>query len=370
MHWERCLNRDGGSARGFENGMGTHMTDKEELPRAETPTVSVVIPTHNRCTFLPSAVRSAAEQSLSPQEILIVDDGSTDETPKTCGKLSQTFPMVRSIHTQKRGLGAARNVGLRAALGTWIAFLDDDDLWHPEALQAMVEKAEATGNNVAACHGLRFFSDTPDMTAREVLMARDVFRVDHWPSDPPIDGIRLDHLLARPLVLAHGVVFLRDFLLRLGGYREDLGAAEDYELLLRVALEVTIPVVDRGLALYRWHQGQMSAHLAQQAAETRRAIEGFLDAHPEALFRVDPPAIRRRLSRLAQEEAYAALLKGEGAVARDAARRGMARCPWLPKLYFYWMAGVWPRAYLALKSSLQPSAAQGGLPGMRRPPHL
>ncbi|NOZ79012.1 MAG: glycosyltransferase family 2 protein [Acidobacteria bacterium] len=318
-------------------------------PRGETPVVSVVIPTHNRCAFLPSAVRSAAEQSLPPREILIIDDGSTDATRETCARLARSVAGVRSLHTENRGLGAARNRGLWEAEGTWVAFLDDDDLWHPEALEAMVARAESSARVAAACRGVRFFSDRPDITADEVLASPETFRVDAWPADPPVGEIHLEDLLMRARVPAHGVVFRRDFLRRLGGYRHDLGAAEDYELLLRVTLASAIPVVERGLALYRWHKGQMSARLASQALETRRAIEGFLKAHPDAWARVGRRSMRRRLASLCREEAYAHLVARNGKPARRAVLQGLAWSARDPKLWLYLASGFSPGVYLRFR---------------------
>ncbi len=119
------------------------------------PLVSVVIPTFNRAAFLPSAVRSALEQTLREIEVIIVDDGSTDATPEVCRALAEADPRVRLVRQANRGLAAARNAGLAAATADWVAFLDDDDLWVPEALATM--RALTGRNHRGACLPLQPF---------------------------------------------------------------------------------------------------------------------------------------------------------------------------------------------------------------------
>ncbi len=96
-----------------------------------TPTVSVVIPSYNRAGWLPAAVGSVLAQTHPATEILIVDDGSTDNSAEVCA----AFPApVRYIRQQNAGVSAARNRGMREATGEFIALLDSDDLWLPEKL--------------------------------------------------------------------------------------------------------------------------------------------------------------------------------------------------------------------------------------------
>jgi GT2 family glycosyltransferase len=106
------------------------------------PTVSVVVPSFNRAALLVPTVESLLAQSRAPLEIIIVDDGSTDETPAVCAR----FPApVRAIRQPNGGLPAARNTGIRAARGEWIAFCDSDDLWHPAKLEVQLAALEAAG---------------------------------------------------------------------------------------------------------------------------------------------------------------------------------------------------------------------------------
>ena len=94
--------------------------------------ISVIVPTYNRAQQLPRALDSILCQSCSPKEIIVVDDGSTDETSAL---MTSEYPEIVFIQQQNTGVSSARNVGIKRASGDWIAFLDSDDEWLPEKLE-------------------------------------------------------------------------------------------------------------------------------------------------------------------------------------------------------------------------------------------
>jgi glycosyltransferase involved in cell wall biosynthesis len=102
------------------------------------PTVSVIIPTHNGARWVAESVTSALRQAYSPAEVIVVDDGSTDETAAV---LRQFGPRIQVIHGPQGGIGAARNSGLAQASGDYLAFLDHDDLWREDKLEKQVDYA-------------------------------------------------------------------------------------------------------------------------------------------------------------------------------------------------------------------------------------
>ena len=98
----------------------------------ELGTVSVIIPTLNRCFLLQRAIQSVLNQSYNPNEIIVIDNGSSDDTKKTIQTL---YPNIRYLTEDKIGVSAARNKGIINARSEWIAFLDSDDVWKPEKLE-------------------------------------------------------------------------------------------------------------------------------------------------------------------------------------------------------------------------------------------
>lgn len=107
--------------------------------------VSVIVPSYNRAEYLPRAVESLALQEAGDMEVLVVDDGSTDDTEARVRELAAAYPAlyIRFIRQEHAGISAARNRGILESKGDWIAFLDSDDLWHPDKIkkqQAYLEK--------------------------------------------------------------------------------------------------------------------------------------------------------------------------------------------------------------------------------------
>src|SRR5262245_58814803 len=100
-------------------------------------TVSVIIPNYNYGRFLREALDSALNQTLPPLEVIVVDDGSTDESPEI---LESYGDRIRVIRQKNQGVGIARNTGAEAARGELLAFLDADDYWFPQKLEKQVEK--------------------------------------------------------------------------------------------------------------------------------------------------------------------------------------------------------------------------------------
>ena len=312
------------------------------------PRVSVVIPTFNRAAFLPSAARSALDQTLHEIEVIIVDDGSTDATPDVCRSFAATDPRVRVIRQGNRGLPAARNAGLTAAAADWVAFLDDDDLWVPHALARL--RAGVGEGDVVGCLAVAFTSDEPALTAPTILAAPQKFALTPYPPAVSAMPIALHELLLRSFFPIHGALFSTAAVRAVGGFDDTLKAAEDYDLWLRLAARAPVAVLPEALALVRMHPRQMSRVLGIQVAETRRVLERFLSTHPE-IHRTG--ALRRRIARLAREEAYAALRAGQRRAARVAAAHAVRLWPADAKAWLYLLASPSPAAYRALRGVLR-----------------
>ena len=214
----------------------------------------MVIPTHNRRELLIQAVASVRSQTMSDLEIVVVDDGSTDDTMSALSSISDLRLSV--IHlSEARGVSHARNRGIRAATGQWIAFLDDDDLWSPEKLARQLQAARETGRSWA-CSG----SVTVD-AALQVIAG----------SPPPTPDVIADTLPLRNCVPAgaSNVVVARQLLSAAGEFDERLRHLADWDLWIRLAsrdLPAVVPFPD---VAYRLH--------GSNASDDAEAIDGELN---------------------------------------------------------------------------------------------
>ena len=321
--------------------------ESRESP-AVMPSHCVIIPTCNRAGWLPGAVRSALEQTVESLQVIVVDDGSTDDTPDVCRDLQRQDGRVRVCRQPNAGLAAARNTGLQAAEGRWAAFLDDDDLLHPQALARL---SAAAGDALAAVSWAQtFHSGRRDLTAAEALAAPDEYALRPWGEQKPREHLDVVELVLRPLVPINAAVFDAARLREVGGFRSDLREAEDYDLWLRLCADAPVPVVHEFLALVRTHPEQMSGSLLRMARTTRSVLERFLAECPEVEARVPARALRHRLAHLAREEAYAALLAGQSADAARASWDAIRRRPLHWKSWLYLGFSPVPGAYRALRA--------------------
>jgi len=207
------------------------------------PLVSVIIPTYNRAALLAEALASASAQTFRDFEILVVDDGSTDETPATLAQL-EDLKVLR--HPARRGVAAARNSGIAAARGEWLAFLDSDDLWLPEKLARQMAYLEKRPGLL--------------MCQTDETWVRRGVKVNKPLSHRKVAGKIFLPSLARCMVSPSAVILHRRLLVEHGGFDEDLPAAEDYDLWLRLTWRFEVGLVEEPLIIKRGgHADQLSA---------------------------------------------------------------------------------------------------------------
>jgi glycosyltransferase involved in cell wall biosynthesis len=207
------------------------------------PLVSVIIPTFNRAALVAEAVASVTAQTFRDFEIVVVDDGSTDDIPEALAP----WEVVKVLRQRSRkGVAAARNLGAGAARGEWLAFLDSDDLWLPEKLARQ----------------MAYLEDQPGLLlcqTDETWVRRGV-RVNKPVSHRKVAGRIFLPSLERCMVSPSAVVLHRRLLLDHGGFDEDLLAAEDYDLWLRLTWRFEVGLVEAPLVIKRGgHPDQLSA---------------------------------------------------------------------------------------------------------------
>lgn len=215
------------------------------------PLVSVVIPTHNRAWILEEAIESVFAQHFQDFELIVVDDGSTDETPR----LLASYPRIRITRQNHAGVSSARNRGLSLAEGRYVAFLDSDDLWLPGKLSAQVD----------------FFEKRPDalICQTEEIWVRNGVRVNPKRRHVKPSGMIFEDSTKLCLVSPSAVMIRRDLFDQVGGYDESLPACEDYDLWLRITCRFPVYLLSRPLII---KQGGHGDQLSKQPGLDRFRI--------------------------------------------------------------------------------------------------
>jgi len=192
--------------------------------------ISVIIPTWNRADRLANALQSAFAQSLPPAEVIVVDDGSTDDTHKL---VRSQFRDARYIHQQNQGVSSARNTGIEAASGNWIALLDSDDHWQPDKLKQQCEHLRARPD-YKICHS-------------DEIWVRNGRRVNPMKKHAKQGGHIFRQCLPLCAISPSAVLIHRDLFNEIGLFDEHLPACEDYDLWLRICALHPVLYIDKPL---------------------------------------------------------------------------------------------------------------------------
>ncbi len=204
--------------------------------------ISVIIPTYNRQASLARALDSVLAQTRPADEIIVVDDGSTDATAEL---IRQNYPQVRYFHQTNRGVSAARNHGIAQAQGEWIALLDSDDQWLPEKLAIQLQHLQQQpGHRLCHC---------------DEIWIRHGKRVNPMKKHAKHGGWIFRHCLPLCVISPSAALIQRSLLEEIGGFDENLPACEDYDLWLRICAHHPVLLVEQALLIkYGGHADQLS----------------------------------------------------------------------------------------------------------------
>jgi glycosyltransferase involved in cell wall biosynthesis len=211
------------------------------------PEVSVIIPTHNRATFLRLAVESVLNQTFEDLEIIVVDDGSRDNTREVvCGFSDRRIRYIR--HETSKGGSAARNTGIVNSISKYVAFLDDDDEWMGEKLRMQVDILERSPQRVGGVYTGHLVVDSSGNVLRE------------W--TPRKRGNIYSDMLSRNwLATASSLLLRRDCFNKVGLFDEGLPSFQDYDMWIRISKEFDFEYIDKPLVKYRIHGNQIWTNL-------------------------------------------------------------------------------------------------------------
>ena len=226
--------------------------------------ISVIIPTYNYGHYVTEAVESVLAQTYGGYEIVVVDDGSTDDTR---ARLAGYGDRIRYVYQDNQGLSAARNTGIRHARGGWIALLDSDDAWHPRKLeiQAAYLKEHPDVDLLASRH-----LDSPPGTWPAVLEGS--WTAFPEPTRPAATRIRYQNLLLRSYFGVCSVVVRRRCFDEVGLFDPDLLSVEDRDMWIRIARRFTLARLELPLWRYRLHAESMTRKAARMEGYRRRVL--------------------------------------------------------------------------------------------------
>jgi GT2 family glycosyltransferase len=204
--------------------------------------ISVIIPSYNRAHLLARAIESVLSQDLAPREIIVVDDGSSDDTREL---MSSRFPQCQYVHQQNRGVSSARNRGIKAASGEWLAFLDSDDEWLPGKLTAQSSLLENQPGHLL-CH-------------TEEIWIRNGRRVNAMKKHRKSGGRIFRNCLPLCVISPSAAMIHRSLLTEVGTFDEALPVCEDYDLWLRICAQHPVAFVEEPQIIkYGGHEDQLS----------------------------------------------------------------------------------------------------------------
>jgi len=241
------------------------------------PLVSVVIPTHNRPDMLREAIGSVRAQTVTDYEIIVVCNGSS---PQDLAKYA-AIPDIAPIVTDRKGIGSALNIGIQAARGEWVAFLDDDDLWEPNKLEIQLQVARSANADVVFCDTINFGSGHK-MTAPL--------------RPPPSLSTREAFLLANYGGGCSATIVRRSALLAVGGFDEGQ-VSPDWDLWMRLSWHFKVAWADAFLVRYRYHEGNASKTIWAAKWRLKVIAKAFTTA-PEDLRHMRRAILTREIKTL------------------------------------------------------------------------
>ena len=225
--------------------------------------ISVIIPTFNRRYVLHRAIESVVNQTRPPIEIIVVDDGSTDGTRDW---LVNTFPLVKYIYQDNKGVSSARNRGIEVSKGSWVSFLDSDDEWMPTKLEEQ-ESYIIENPEIKFCH-------------TNEIWIRNGVRVNQMKKHQKYGGDIFEKCLDICRISPSSVLIKKDVFDEIGLFDESLRVCEDYDMWLRYTSKFPVLFLDRQLIIkYGGHSDQLSRVNSGIERYRIKSLENLLNSH-------------------------------------------------------------------------------------------
>jgi len=273
--------------------------------------ISIVIPVYNGGRFIADAVNSVLEQTYDDYEIIVVNDGSTDDTEEL---LKPYMDRIIYIKTGNSGVSSARNTGIMNARGTYVAFLDQDDLFHPERLSVTVDYLDAHPDA-----GMVYTSARRMLMDGTLLPDKDL---------PGYSGDIFPQLFEKCFIAPSMVVCKKDVLVDVGMFAKELSSeGEDYNLFLDISSRYHVGYISQRLLTYRLHPDNTSKSKEEVAPFRYEQILLRYADHLRKNYRMGWWVYRRRMSKVYREQAKIFLGQGNRNDALRCLKRSITMFP-------------------------------------------
>jgi|APLak6261660231_1056022.scaffolds.fasta_scaffold10261_1 glycosyltransferase involved in cell wall biosynthesis len=253
------------------------------------PLVSIIMPVYNGERYISKAIESVLSQTYQNFELIIVNDGSTDNSKAVIDTYLKD-PRIRYIEQHNAGVAAARNTAIKKSQGELIGFLDQDDLWLPEKIENQIQYFKNHQNISLVYSDYIVLNELENSSHRQ----RDLIPFD--PSQSNLISIFTQNRIGVLTVLVKKQCVIDSGLLE-----EELKGTDDYELWLRLALDYEFQYIPLLLATYRWHGKNISSDALHMMTEETKAICSFLSKRPDAYKALGKRIIKTRLFNLYNE---------------------------------------------------------------------
>ena len=297
---------------------------RRECRQMASPTVTVIIPAYNCATYLRAAVESVKAQTYQDFEVILVDDGSTDNTLELAKELASGWPALRVIHIEHAGLARARNVALEQMTGQWVALMDGDDLWGPAKLQKCMDYLQAHPWLSVVYHPM-----TPISPEGKTLRAGGRRGRQGWITEK---------LFHHAFIHDPSVVFHKRVVQECGPFDQSLPVCVGHEFWLRISMRFPIGMINEALARRRCLESSLTLRNSARSGRVKvEMLERFYFEHGGRELLQNR---RRALARLAKVRYSAGRLflgQKEYPDAAEYLAKAIRYCPTFVKSYPYYL---------------------------------
>ena len=303
------------------------------------PLISIIMPCYNAAAYLEKAVESVFSQTIKNIELIVIDDGSTDQSLEILSSLKIAHPQILILQQENKGPYPARNRGLEQAQGEYIAFLDSDDYWSEDCLEQLLKKITDADADLSYCGWQNIMEAgengppyIPPAYEKEDIVKRFLHGCP-WP--------------------IHAALVKKAIVSQIKGFSTHHFSSMDYDFWLRLStVTQNIAQVPEVLAYYRWHdKGQISSIKWRQVLDAWSVRKGFISANPELVAHLSTETIDSLLNAPLSRQAYEAFWRRDHLSAQKLFRSILKKNCWkagdlkyimlslLPLTLFKWLVG-------------------------------